>query len=106
MITSLGDSFASRVGASVLTAAGLSELIASDIGSYEELAVSLAESPERLAAFRARTKARQAMPLFDTPRWVSNLEKAYKAMWGIHLAGQSPREIAVEGVIREDMPML
>jgi protein O-GlcNAc transferase len=103
MITSLGDSFASRVGASVLTAAALPELIASDIGSYEELAVSLAESPERLAAFRARIKARrQAMPLFDTPRWVSNLEKAYKAMWGIHLAGQSPREIAVEGVIRAD----
>jgi len=102
MITCLGDSFASRVGASILTAAGLPDLIASDIEAYEELAVALAQSPERLAAVRARIRAqRKSMPLFDTPRWVRNLEKAYAAMWGTYRAGRPPHEIIVEGGGRE-----
>jgi protein O-GlcNAc transferase len=97
MITCLGDSFAARVGASVLSAAELPELIAPHIASYEEYAVSLAQHPERLAVIRARIEERRRiMPLFDTPRWVRNLEKTYAAMWWTYLGGQSPREIAVE----------
>ena len=97
MITRLGDSFPSRVGASVLTAAGLPELIASDVTSYEEVAVSLAQNPDRLSEIRGRIEARRhVMPLFDTPRWVRNLERAYNAMWGAHLRGQLPRELIIE----------
>lgn len=97
MITCLGDSLTSRVGASVLFAAELPELIAPHIAAYEECAASLAQHPERLAAIRAHIEARRRiMPLFDTARWVRNLEKTYAAMWQIYLGGQSPRGIAVE----------
>jgi hypothetical protein len=34
-------------------------------------------------------------PLFDTPRFVRNLERAYKEMWNIFLSGQKPRAIRV-----------
>jgi len=97
MITCLGDSFASRVGASVLMAAELPELIAADIPTYEELAVSLARDRERLTEVRTRIATRRKdVALFDTARWVKNLEKAYKVMRGTYRGGQSPREIVIE----------
>ena len=33
--------------------------------------------------------------LFDTPQFVRNLEKAYKEIWKIFLAGEKPRQIEV-----------
>jgi len=40
-------------------------------------------------------KNRLVAPLFDTPRFVRNLETAYKEMWNIFLAGEAPRQIHV-----------
>ncbi len=48
MITTAGDSFVSRVASSVLQACGLPELVAADGDSYEQLALELARTPERL----------------------------------------------------------
>jgi len=74
-----GRSFASRVAASLLNAVGLSELVTSSLEEYETLALELARSPARLAALRARlTSNREALPLFDTPRFCRNLEQAYR----------------------------
>jgi protein O-GlcNAc transferase len=38
---------------------------------------------------------RLTYPLFDTRRFVGNLEKAYRAMWEIYAAGGKPQLIAV-----------
>ncbi|MGE3932797.1 MAG: tetratricopeptide repeat protein [Rhodospirillaceae bacterium] len=88
LLTLPGGSFISRVAASLVTAAGLPELVARDGADYAAIALGLARAPERLAALRARLAAtRLQAPLFDTRRQVASLESAYLEMWGRHLAG-------------------
>lgn len=97
MVSLLGDSFPARVGASLLRASGLPELVAHTPAEYESLALALARDPERLAALRARLVAgRDTCPLFDTPRFVRHVERAYETMWGIWMAGEAPRPFTVE----------
>ena len=84
------------IGASLLTAVGLPELIARDKVNYERIAIGLARNPEDLRQLRGRLAATMKnSPLFDTPRFVHNLESAYQEMWDNHAAGHSPRPIKV-----------
>src|SRR5262249_49496668 len=96
IVTCLGKSFSGRVGASLLTAIGLPELIARDLGGYEALALRLAHEPDLLAAFRGRLAAnRLTAPLFDCARFTRHLETAYETMWAIHCAGGEPRDFGI-----------
>jgi protein O-GlcNAc transferase len=96
VITLQGSSFASRMSSSILTAIGFPELITQTIGEYEQIAVDLGRNPERLQEIRQKiAKNRLVEPLFDTPRFARNLEKAYKEMWEIFVAGELPRRIEV-----------
>src|SRR6185437_11938285 len=80
MVTVMGRSFSSRVGASMLAAANLSELIAEDAESYEALALALARDPARLAGLRARLGPhRFVLPVFDVPRFMRHWEALFIA---------------------------
>lgn len=75
LLTCSGPTFASRMAGSLLHAVGLPELITESFNAYEELAVALAHAPERLAQLRLKLAAqRQHCALFDSPRFVRNLE--------------------------------
>src|SRR5262249_28718861 len=75
LIALAGRSFASRVSASLLAAAGASELVASDPEAYRRLITELVRSPERRTALRARLEAgRVNRALFDVPGFVQTLE--------------------------------
>jgi len=77
-----GATFASRVAASLLRAAGLPELVMPDLASYEAQAVALARQPEALRRLHDRLAAvRPTCPAFDAPRLVRDLEHAYRRMW-------------------------
>lgn len=94
MITCPGSLFASRVAASLLTAAGVPELIAPDMNAYEDLAVELATNRSKLAQIRAKIEAsRFTNALFDTERWVRNVEALYWRAWKNYLDGNEPRHI-------------
>jgi len=81
VLTRRGNAFAARVAASLLTAAGLPELITETAEEYEALALALARDPARLKALRDRLAANRATaPLFDTPRLARELEAAYREM--------------------------
>ena len=81
VLTCRGTAFAGRVAASLLTAAGLPELITETAEDYENLALALARDPARLAALRDKLAANRATaPLFDTPRLARDLEAAYQRM--------------------------
>lgn len=96
VLTRIGNTFAGRVAASLLQAAGLPELVTDSTEAYEALALALARDPKRLAAIRAKLAAqRDLCPLFDTPRFTRNLEKAYTAMWDRWRRGLSPDHIAI-----------
>jgi predicted O-linked N-acetylglucosamine transferase (SPINDLY family) len=82
LLTCVGETFISRVSGSVLRAAGLPELVTTSLDEYEATALRLAQNPAELAALRARLAAnRDTCPLFDTPRYVRHLERAYELMW-------------------------
>jgi predicted O-linked N-acetylglucosamine transferase (SPINDLY family) len=70
LVTCEGATFASRVAASTLRAAGLDELITTSLDDYERLALSLACSPDALARVRHKLHDnRLTCPLFDTGRF-------------------------------------
>ncbi|HEX6861469.1 MAG TPA: hypothetical protein VF414_01575, partial [Thermoanaerobaculia bacterium] len=97
VLTCPGDHLPARVAASLLQAAGLPELAVADLSLYEETAVRLAHDPEALAGLRARVAAaRTGSALYDTPRKVRDLERAFLAMWERHEKGEPPAAIAVE----------
>jgi predicted O-linked N-acetylglucosamine transferase (SPINDLY family) len=75
LVTCLGRTFAGRVGASMLAAAGLPELVCTDLSAYRALAVELSRSPRALLELKARlAAARDSAPLFDTARYTRDLE--------------------------------
>jgi len=88
VLTVPGETFASRYGASLLAAMGLPELIAPDIDAYEAIAVDLARFPGRLNAIRQTLReARDRSPLFDTNRFVLQLEQAYRIVLQRYASG-------------------
>jgi predicted O-linked N-acetylglucosamine transferase (SPINDLY family) len=97
LLTCTGHSFAGRVGASLLAAVGLPELVTETLPAYEAMALSLASDPGRLAAIRARLFHNRAnAPPFDTVRFTLALETAYSTMWQRHQQGLQPARFAVE----------
>jgi predicted O-linked N-acetylglucosamine transferase (SPINDLY family) len=96
VLTCMGETFCGRMAASLLQAVGLSELITSNAAQYEELAVTLATQPQRLAAIK-RTLADNllATPLFDSQRHVAAVETAYVLMHERHAANLPPADITV-----------
>jgi predicted O-linked N-acetylglucosamine transferase (SPINDLY family) len=82
LVTRIGQTFASRVAASLLTTHGLPELIAPDDEAYFGLVMSLVNQPEKLQRVRQQLDAaRLASPLFDTQRFARDLERLYEAIW-------------------------
>ncbi|XP_006646603.1 probable UDP-N-acetylglucosamine--peptide N-acetylglucosaminyltransferase SEC [Oryza brachyantha] len=97
MITLPLQKMATRVAGSLCLATGIGEeMVVNSLEEYEEKAVSLAENPWKLEALRNKLKAvRMTCPLFDTARWVKNLERAYLHMWNLHCSGRNPRHFKV-----------
>ena len=82
LLTCLGEGFAARVGASLLRAAGLPELVTETPAAYEALAVELARDVPRLSALREPLRRDRATPaLFDTARFTRDLEAVYTSLW-------------------------
>lgn len=78
VLTCAGEAFAGRVGASLLTAIGLPELITTTWAQYQDLAVRLATNPAELAMLRQKlAHNRNQTLLFDTARFARHLESAF-----------------------------
>jgi predicted O-linked N-acetylglucosamine transferase (SPINDLY family) len=78
VLTRLGESYPGRVAASLVTAAGLPELVTQSAEDYEALALALARDPARLKALREKLSAgRATAPLFDTARLARDMEAAF-----------------------------
>ena len=96
VLTYRGQSFSSRVAASLLHAIGMPEQVTSSLGEYEELALALARDPRSLAAVRAKlARNRDSEPLFDTAGFTRYLESALTTMWQRHHAGLPPASFTV-----------
>lgn len=91
VVTVPGRSFASRVCASLVTAAGIPEMICRDGDDYVAKAVALATDKAQLAALKDRLNAgRASCRLFDTPALVRDLEGLYWTMYDDFASGNLP----------------
>jgi predicted O-linked N-acetylglucosamine transferase (SPINDLY family) len=81
VLTCMGESFASRVAASLLNAIEMPELITSSLKEYEELAVALGKDPKRVKALKQKLENNKlTTPLFDSSLFTKDIENLYMQM--------------------------
>ena len=96
LLTCCGETFAGRVGASLLDAIGLPELVTGNLEEYEATALQLATDPSRLHSIRRKLEEnRLTCPLFNGDRFRRHIEAAYLTAWEICRRGESPRSFRV-----------
>jgi protein O-GlcNAc transferase len=96
LITLRGESFASRVASSLLSAVGLPELITDTQSDYESLAIELANDSLKLQEYKSRLlNNRLTMPLFNTQSTTKSIELAYIQMMERYWNGLLPDNIAL-----------
>jgi predicted O-linked N-acetylglucosamine transferase (SPINDLY family) len=90
MLTLRGRSFASRMGASLLTSAGLGDLAVDSIEAYRRRAIELAGQNDELRALRQRLAARPRTPASS---FVAGLQRLYQRALARNRAGLGPAHL-------------
>lgn len=91
-----GTNFASRVSGGLLRAAGLGQLVLTNVDAYVETALALLREPQALARIRAQLiRNRARLPIFDAPGRTRQLEAAYLEAYSRSERGLPPRHIHV-----------
>jgi len=96
VLTQLGESFASRMAASLLNAVGLPELITTTAKEYESLAIELATNPIWLKEIK--DKLLNNIPtslLFNSKLFTQLIELAYQEMYQRYQDELAPDHICV-----------
>jgi Glycosyl transferase family 41 len=95
-----GVDMGSRVGASILTALNLPELIGIDQENYNDIALKLALDKEFYAETRSKliqaNHAKAPMnPFWDLQRYVRNLESGFESIWDTFIHGRDVEHVLV-----------
>ena len=97
VLTCMGNSFASRVAGSLLSALELPELITQTINEYEHAAVALALNSGKLKSIKVKLNAnRLTTPLFDTPLFTKYFESAFLEIYQNQLDSVKPKNIYIK----------
>jgi predicted O-linked N-acetylglucosamine transferase (SPINDLY family) len=97
VLTVPGETFASRVAASLVSACGLADLACKDAESYAHLAVALASEAEIRQGLRAHLEQmRMSLPLFDSERFTREFEALLLRMHERAQAGLPPAPLPAE----------
>lgn len=85
-----GSSFVSRMGASFMGAAGMTDWVASTDAEYVQIAVAKASDRQALLAIKQGMRERlQACPAWNIDQYTQDFEGALRQMWVAHCQGQS-----------------
>jgi len=96
VLTLMGESFVSRVAASLLNTLNLPELITNSLAIYESRAIELAIQTTQLNEIRKKLAlATLTAPLFDTKTFTHHLEDAFMAAYTRHKDGKLPEHIYI-----------
>lgn len=96
LLSLAGGTMVSRMAGSLLNAVGAPELVTQSYAEYEQKAVYLATHLDELTAIRNRMKeTKGTCPLFDTKRFVRNLDRGFEEVALLARAGLAPKAIAV-----------
>ena len=97
VLTRIGESFASRVAASLLNAIELPELVTYTKKEYENKAIELANNLNILKEIKNKlNKNKHTKPLFNTKLFVKNLEMAYLKIYKKHIDNKKPSNIKIK----------
>jgi protein O-GlcNAc transferase len=78
VLTCIGNSFASRMGASILNSIGLQELITTDLLEYQNLAIKLASNSNFYSSIKHKLDSnKNIFPLFKPKEFTRSIEKGY-----------------------------
>lgn len=102
VITLSGDRHASRVGASLLNAAGLSDLIACSEDDYVALAAQMAEDTDMLSSLRASLREHlKGSRLLDRHAMSSDLGGCLRSIWSMYCESM-PQNLPIEDPVQTD----
>jgi protein O-GlcNAc transferase len=89
IVTKIGETFASRVAASILKTMDLAELVTTNDDDYFNVAVSMALNHEKLTSIKQKiAEQKRISPLFDTEKFARDLEQLYRTIWEQELKGE------------------
>jgi predicted O-linked N-acetylglucosamine transferase (SPINDLY family) len=84
VIALAGEYFTARMGVTILTNVGLSEVIAENEAAYVDLAVGFATDPARLRAIRHNLRQKMSgSRMMDFSAFARDIEAAYRGMWQV-----------------------
>jgi len=96
VLTCTGESFASRVAASLLNAIGLPELVTHSQEEYETLAIKLGNNPEQNNLIKDKLQAnRLTTPLFDTDLLAKHIESAFTQIYERYQNDEPPETLYI-----------
>ena len=96
IVTLTGQSFASRVAGSILTAIDIPELITQTKEEYENRALDLAKNPAQLAKIKNTLRSkRNTEPLFDSNIFARRLEIAYREVYKRYFYDKEPDHVYI-----------
>ena len=94
IITLKGESFASRVAASLLNSINMSELVTESTEDYENLALKIFSDNDYFENIKSKLKENKILSnLFNSAVYTKNIEKAYTIAYQNFIKGQSPKNI-------------
>ena len=95
-LTLCGNTFSSRVGASMLNALELNEMITLTDKDFENLAIELANNPKKLQLIKNKLNHNKiSKPLFNTKLFTKNIEKAYSTIYEEYLKKMPIKNIEI-----------
>lgn len=96
IITILGEHYASRLTASLLTKANAPELITHSLDEYQSLAIKLALDHQKLIRIKSKlTQDILQTNLYNLSRFTANLEDAYTQAYSRYQQGLPPEHITI-----------
>ena len=96
VLTLIGNSFASRVGASILTALNMEELIARSKIEYLDIASNICQDLNMFKSLKEKLlNNKQNSTLFDTKLYVKNLELAYLEIYKKNKKNLKPENVYI-----------
>jgi protein O-GlcNAc transferase len=96
VLTLIGNSFASRVGASILNALNMKELIAHSKIEYHDIATDICQDSSKIKSIKDKlSNNKETSTLFDTKLYVKNLELAYLEIYKKNKKNLKPENIYI-----------
>ena len=94
ILTLKGESFASRVAASLLNSINMNELVTESAEDYEKLALKIFSDNDYFENIKSKIKENKKLSnLFNSAVYTKNIEKAYTIVYQNFIKGESPKNI-------------